>query len=192
MHDHQQFPPWGTPTPAFWQTANGRETAADLEGAAQEEAVDHQPTEYREQIKAITDACGPPVDRHRLAAAAVDAEKLDQEFTARYGQGHLYTINLRELRGHLAYLQGNVSTAARWHLHAVGLRIQVEGGTHPAVQQAAARAISVWLSIPDTHDSRVLGAELLNMLAVVTGEDHAFCRKVRARMAALEQQEGAA
>ncbi|WP_432138604.1 hypothetical protein [Streptomyces sp. bgisy154] len=149
------------------------------------------PAEYRDRINDITAVFDAADDLARLAAAAVDAERLDQEFTARYGQQHANTINLRELRGHLAYLQGQLGVAVRWCLHTAGLQTQLWGSGHQVTQGSVQRAVHIWLSIPDPQESLTIGRELLTMLEAVTGEDSGLSRKVRARLEAMSTPGGA-
>ncbi|WP_329020887.1 hypothetical protein [Streptomyces sp. NBC_01601] len=149
------------------------------------------PAEYQARISAIVASFDAPDDAARLAAAAVDAEQLDQAFTAQYGQQHPHTINLRELRGWLAYLQGQMGTAARWYLHTTGLQAQVWGSGHQVTQGSVQRAVHIWLSIPDAQESLAVGQELLAMLAAVTGEDSGLSRKVRSRLESMGAQGGA-
>ncbi|WP_371801573.1 hypothetical protein OHA38_43435 (plasmid) [Streptomyces sp. NBC_01732] len=172
-------------TPA---AVDANQVAAHTHGIAEQ---DGPPAEYRDRIKAITDAFGTPDDAARLATAAVEAERIDQEFVARYGQQHPNTISLRELRGWLAYLQGQMGVAARWYLHTTGLQVQVWGNGHQVTQGSVQRTVHIWLSIPDAQESFSIGQELLTMLAAVTGESSDLFRMVRSRLESMGAQGGA-
>ncbi|MFF1737224.1 hypothetical protein [Streptomyces sp. NPDC058247] len=185
------------PEPVHRPDADGQpEAQAQTSGAVNESQVSEAgsggpPAEYQARISAIVAAFDAPDDAARLDGAAVDAEQLDQEFTAQYGQQHPHTINLRELRGWLAYLQGQMGTAARWYLHTTGLQAQVWGSRHQVTQGSVQRAVHIWLSIPDAGESFAVGQELLAMLAAVTGEGSGLSRKVRSRLESMGAQGGA-
>ncbi|MCC3772028.1 hypothetical protein, partial [Streptomyces sp. UNOC14_S4] len=119
-------------------------------------------------------------DRERLALAGIEAEKLDQEITAEYGAAHTHTINVRELRGWLAYLAGHRADAARWYLHTTGLQTEVWGAGHALTQASAQRAAHIWTSVTDPREALALGAELEAVLAATTGQDSRATRRVRA------------
>ncbi|MFJ8388557.1 hypothetical protein ACIQ9Q_29350 [Streptomyces sp. NPDC094438] len=171
--------------------ARGQASGLVDESQVPEAAQGGPPAEYQARISAIVASFDAPEDAARLAAAAVDAEQLDQAFTAQYGQQHPHTINLRELRGWLAYLQGQMGTAARWYLHTTGLQAQVWGSGHQVTQGSVQRAVHIWLSIPDARESLAVGQELLTMLTAVTGEDSGLSRKVRSRLESMGAQGGA-
>ncbi|MFD0386484.1 hypothetical protein ACFQ2B_40525 [Streptomyces stramineus] len=122
----------------------------------------------------------PPIDPQRLAAANVEAERIDREFTATFGAAHSHTINVRELRGWIAHLMGQPAAAARWYLHTTGLQAQVWGTEHEFTRASAERAVQQWSGVTDPTERLALGSELLPMLRVVTGETSDATRAVRA------------
>ncbi|MFC5724933.1 hypothetical protein ACFP1Z_32790 [Streptomyces gamaensis] len=136
------------------------------------------PEEYRERIAAITAALAPPHDPRRLTAADTDAAQLDREFTARYGDTHTHTVQIRELRGWTAHLKGEPATAARWYLHTTGLQARIWGAHHALTKASAHRAVQHWNGITDPADRLTVGAELLPMLTAVTGQDSTAYRTV--------------
>ncbi|MFV8133175.1 hypothetical protein [Streptomyces syringium] len=185
--DQTLHAPWGTVSIGFWHTPDSTPATAVLPrepepapGAAEQREVPPPPAEYRERIEAVTTACVPPVDPQRLAAAAVEAERIDQEFTTAYGAAHSHTINMRELRGWIAHLMGQPAAAARWYLHTTGLQAQVWGAEHEFTRASAERAVQQWSGVTDPAERLALGSELLPMLRVVTGETSAATRAVRA------------
>ncbi|WP_237498196.1 MULTISPECIES: hypothetical protein [unclassified Streptomyces] len=159
--------------------AETRETAAGGDGPS------GPPAEYRDRVNAIVAALGTPHDAARLVGAAAAAGELDHEFTQRYGEQHANTINLRELRGQLAYQQGQLNVAVRWCLHTAGLQAQLWGRDHRLTRGSMQRAVHYWLSIPrGTQESADTGQELLAMLAPIMGEGSTLYSTVRARLAA--------
>ncbi|MFD8385196.1 hypothetical protein ACFV2X_42890 [Streptomyces sp. NPDC059679] len=190
--DDQPMRPWGIVTADFW--AAGQDAARSTEGKAAAQAEPQHPLtaerpapppppeEYGERIAAITAAFNDPEDQALLASAGVDAEKLDEEITARFGSAHTHTINVRELRGWIAYLMGQSAVAARWYLHTTGLQTAAWGPDHSITQGSAQRAAHTWRSITDRTEAIALGPELVAMLAVVTGEDSQASQQVRARL----------
>jgi hypothetical protein len=137
------------------------------------------PEEYRERVEAITATFTPPHDRRRLAWAAAQAEKLDQEATATYGQAHTHTISIREMRGWIAGLQGEPEVATHWDLHVVRLQATVWGIRHPVTLAGARRAVRHWTEIADPAARLALSKQLLSMLTAVTGDASSLSRHVR-------------
>ncbi|MER5780301.1 hypothetical protein ABT104_01040 [Streptomyces mobaraensis] len=206
MNDEQLlFRPWGTATHEFWQsippeqhgTAGREESAhvpapqtpnAGLAETARTEPVSSSretasppppPESYRERIAAIAAAFADPRDLPRLHAASVEAERVDQEFTAIYGDKHSHTIQIRELRGWVAHLLGRPEDAARWYLHTAGLQVHARGADDPLTQASAQRAVQHWRGIRDVRAQRAVGAELSALLATVMGESSEPYRTVR-------------
>ncbi|ADI07953.1 hypothetical protein SBI_04833 [Streptomyces bingchenggensis BCW-1] len=133
-------------------------------------------------------ALNSPADKEQLTQAGLESERLDQEITARYGEAHPHTINIRELRGWLALLLGQPGVATRWHLHTVGLQTEVWGPTHQLTQGSAQRAVHAWLKIDDPQEGAVIGRELLAMLATVLGEDSKVTRRALRRLEKITAQ----
>ncbi|MBC2878432.1 MULTISPECIES: hypothetical protein [Streptomyces] len=203
--EHLLFRPWGTATHEFWQSdppeqlsGAGREESAplptrqapssDVAEASRAEPVNSRreaasppppPESYRERIAAIAAAFANPQDLPRLHAASVEAERVDQEFTAIYGDKHSHTIQIRELRGWVAHLLGRSEDAARWYLHTAGLQFHVRGADDPLTQTSARRAVEHWRGIRDAQAQRSVGAELSTLLAAVMGESSEPYRMVR-------------
>ncbi|MGW9436720.1 hypothetical protein [Streptomyces sp. NPDC055607] len=240
MHDdHQQLRPWGTVTPAFWESGQAPDSAPDLEqpaqpavprqvppaedvrrspaalaeaetaegvqaeaapaaagpDSAQQAAAassspspeDGPPTAYQDRINAVVAAFGRPDDREGLAAAAIEAEKLDQEFTAQYGQQHAHTVRLREIRGWLALLAGQPAVAARWYLHTTGLQIALYGAAHAETEGSARRAVHTWQQVKDPAEVVHIGSDLAKVVSAALGENSDAARFVQARIARYQQ-----
>ncbi|MEV8105174.1 hypothetical protein [Streptomyces sp. NPDC088135] len=243
MHDeHQQFRPWGTVTPDFWESgqapASGtvanqparpaeatvpqqapsaegtRRPPAVLtkplvaEGARPEAApvaeaavpassqqaavsssspVDGPPAAYQDRVNSVVATFSRPDDREGLAAATIEAEKLDQEFTAQYGQQHPHIIRIREIRGWLALLVGQPAVAARWYLHTTGLQIALHGATHADTEGSARRAVHTWQQVKDPAEVVQIGGDLAKVVTAVLGENTDAVRFIQARVARYQQ-----
>ncbi|MBZ4321527.1 hypothetical protein [Streptomyces huiliensis] len=196
--------PWGTVTHEFWQgttpephheaekenalpparqapssdvtEADSAEPGDSHRGAA---APPPPPESYRERIASIAAAFTDPQDVPRLHAASAEAERVDEEFTATYGDKHSHTIQIRELRGWIAHLLGQPEVAARWYLHTAGLQAQARGTEDPLTQASAQRAVQHWRGISDLQARRAVGAELSVLLAAIVGENSEHYRAVR-------------
>ncbi|MEX2985609.1 hypothetical protein [Streptomyces sp. C36] len=183
--DHTLYAPWGVVTPHFWREADATTGLAapaavtPAPGAKAQAEIPAPPAEYQPRIAAVTDAFAPPVDAQRLASANLEAEKLDEEFTASYGASHSYTIQVRELRGWIAHLMNQPAVAARWYLHTTGLQMQVWGVAHAFTRDSADRAVQHWRGVTDSVERRSLATELLPMLATITGDNSEVYRTVR-------------
>ncbi|MGW2600038.1 hypothetical protein [Streptomyces klenkii] len=167
----------------------GKDPAARAEAGQPESVPLPPPEQYQQRIATITAAFNAPHDASALAEAGREAERLDEEITAQYGPEHVHTINIRELRGWLAYVKGEHSVATRWYLHTAGLQTAVWGAEHQSTQESARRAAHIWNAITDSREALALGTELLTMLAAVTGEDSKTCRYVRKRLGKLQAQQ---
>ncbi|MBZ6475888.1 hypothetical protein [Streptomyces griseocarneus] len=172
-------------TPHFWQQTNATTGLAapaavtPLPEAKSQGEIPAPPAEYQQRITAVTAAFAPPVDAQRLASANLEAEKLDEEFTALYGASHSYTVQVRELRGWIAHLMDQPAVAARWYLHTTGLQMQVWGAAHEITRASADRAVQHWRGVTDSAERRSLATELLPMLATITGDHSEVYQTVR-------------
>ncbi|GHI98060.1 hypothetical protein [Streptomyces olivaceus] len=138
---------------------------------------------FIERINAVTAAFSRPDDHHGLSVAGVEAEKLDQELTALFGERHTYTVNIRELRGWLAFMTGDHGTATGWYLHTAGLNIGLLGPTAPQTQDSVKRAIHLWQQVTDHADIVRLGSALASVVALVLGGEGEAFRFVQGRVA---------
>jgi len=186
MSDDRLFAPWGVVSPGFWGlpvqgAAAGDGSAAPLE--PQEQLVPSGPPEaYRQRIETVTAAFGHAEDRARLVQAGVEAERLDQEIAAEFGEGHPHTVNIRELRGWIAHLLGDHGLAARWYVHTTGLQMQAFGAEHDFTQASAHRAYAMWKAVEDRSEILAVGSLLLPLLSAVEGESSKIARAVRKRL----------
>ncbi|MFI7396187.1 hypothetical protein [Streptomyces tendae] len=158
-----------------------------LTGPADADAEEQMPPGLHDRIASVTSALHNPEDRHGLGLAGVEAEKLDQELTLKYGQYHPYTVNTRELRGWIAHLAGDSGTAARWYLHTTGLQIALYGATHTETEGSVRRAIHTWQQIKDPAEVVPIGGDLAKVVTTVLGEDSDPARSIRARLARYQQ-----
>ncbi|MGW0493509.1 hypothetical protein [Streptomyces olivaceus] len=138
---------------------------------------------FTERINAVTAAFSRPDDHHGLSVAGVEAEKLDQELTALFGERHTYTVNIRELRGWLAFMTGDHGTATGWYLHTAGLNIGLLGPTAPQTQDSVKRAIHLWQQVTDRAEIVRLGSALASVVALVLGDEGEAFRFVQGRVA---------
>ncbi|MFF8809827.1 hypothetical protein [Streptomyces omiyaensis] len=166
--------------------------STDQEAVAQQSAGDaaalaELPPGFMERINAVTAAFGRPEDHHGLSVAGVEAEKLDQELTALFGERHTYTVNIRELRGWLAFMTGDHGTATRWYLHTAGLNIGLLGPSAPQSQESVKRAIHLWQQVTDHAEIVRLGSDLASVTALVLGSDDQALRFVQGRVARHQQ-----
>ncbi|MFE2911410.1 hypothetical protein [Kitasatospora indigofera] len=127
------------------------------------------PTAYRERIEALAAKLSLPQTNLGMMLVASEAEHLDAEITAAFGQGDQNTINIRELRGMIANLRGQSTAAARWHLHTTGLQAAISGTGHDLTKASARRAYAMWNAIHDPAEQEEVAAEILPMLTVVAG-----------------------
>ncbi|MFD3874285.1 hypothetical protein [Streptomyces sp. NPDC058623] len=205
--DDTELLPWGVVDPAFWQTAPAEpdhggaqhtdtasttpttSTATDTVPVTADTAADQgsgeagAPAEYGPQIARITAAFADPENRTELEAAAVEAALLDAQLTARYGERHPHTVNARELRGWLALLAGDPSTAARWYLHTAASNAALAGPTAPATIASTQRAVHCWSRVTDVDTLLETGPSLASLVASALGPDDGTARYVSTRLA---------
>ncbi|MBM9506742.1 hypothetical protein [Actinacidiphila acididurans] len=151
------------------------------------------PPEYAARVAAVFRAIENKADAAGLAAAGVEAQKLDQEITGRFGEVHSHTISIREIRGWLAMETRQAETAVRWYLHTIGLQARLWPAGSEFITRSAERAVYAWSVVADPERSQVLGGEVLMMLQHALGEDHQLAVKVRRhleRQAAAGQRPG--
>ncbi len=148
---------------------------------------DGPPPAYQDRINAVVATFGRPDDREALANAAVEAELLDQEFTAHYGQQHPHTVRLREIRGWLALLSGQPAVAARWYLHTTGLQIALHGAAHAETEASVRRALHTWQQVKDPAEVMLIGKDLARVVAAALGEGSEAARFIRARVTRYQQ-----
>ncbi|MCG0066001.1 hypothetical protein L0F81_22335 [Streptomyces tricolor] len=166
------YRPWGTVTPEFWTSpAPGVGTAP--QGLA------------AETLRARLVKVAEVAQHGRMADAVTLAAQLDQDVTAEYGEAHLHTVQVREVRGYLAALMGEHATGLAWYLHAAQLRVTVQGPSHPDVEAATLRAYSLWRAMPDEDERRRLAGDLLTVVTDIHGTDSLLARRVRDRLYSL-------
>ncbi|MDW8804359.1 hypothetical protein P1P68_06020 [Streptomyces scabiei] len=167
-------------------TAEQTGTSGQTSPAAGE---DGPPEEFRSRIASVTAAFEAPADRERLAAAGIEAEKLDLEITAQYGEQHANTVNIREIRGWLAHLSGQPGVAARWYLHTTGLQMTLHGANHPLAEGSVRRAVHTWQQVTDPAEVVQIGGDLARVAAAVLGEGSDIARFVQARLSRKQPQQ---
>ncbi|MFC8103319.1 hypothetical protein [Streptomyces sp. NPDC057363] len=166
------YRPWGTVTPEFWDTpAPG--TAPAPSGLA--------PETLRARLGEIAETARTG----HLPDAAALAARLDLDVTAEYGEPHLHTVQVREVRGYLAALAGDHPSGLSWYLHAAQLRVTIQGPGHPDVEAATRRAYSLWRAVPTEADRQRLGAGLLTIAGDIHGLDSPLVRHIRERLYVL-------
>ncbi|MGW7260532.1 hypothetical protein [Streptomyces sp. NPDC054834] len=166
------YRPWGTVTPEFW-TASATGTDGVRQGLA--------PETLRARLVKVAEVA----QGGRMDDAAALAAQLDQDVTAEYGEVHLHTVQVREVRGYLAALMADHATGLAWYLHAVQLRVTIQGPGHPDVEEATRRAYSLWRAMPPEADRQRLGNELLTIATDIHGADSPVVRRVRERLYSL-------
>jgi hypothetical protein len=182
----QLYPPWGEIGPHFWQAVSSEPPLPSA--AIPERPTDHAPPpppeHYRERVTALTAGLASN-DADRLTQAALEAERLDEEITAEYGPTHTHTLQIRELRGHLAHLAGDHANATRWYLHTTAAYATTYGTGHPATQASSRRAAHLWLQVTDPAAATALSRQLLPLLASTVGDGSELHRHLTARQASL-------
>ncbi|MFF3244287.1 hypothetical protein ACFYWY_11250 [Streptomyces sp. NPDC002870] len=177
MRHEELYQPWGTVTPAFWESSGAPQPAAASPYAAPVEEV---PRTVHEQLSAI--AAAAAAGQH--AEASAQAHRLDEEITAQYGESHLHTVHIREVRAHIAHLAEDHSAAVGWYLHTARLRAAVQGNDHPDTEHATLLVYSLWRALP-TADSVRLGGDLLATVTDLYGPDAPLAARTRRRLTSL-------
>jgi hypothetical protein len=177
VHNEELYQPWGTVTPAFWESGAPKPATA----APDTVPVEEVPQTIREQLSAIAAAAAG--GQH--AQASAHAHRLDEEITAKYGEAHLHTVHIREVRAHIAHLAEDHSTAVGWYLHTARLRAALQGRGHPDTEHATLLVYSLWRALP-TADAVRLGGDLLATVTDLYGPDAPLVVRTRRRLAALD------
>lgn len=166
------YRPWGTVTPEFWDVpAPG--TASAPRGLP--------PETLHARLAEVAEVARTG----RLPDASALTARLDQDVTTEYGELHLHTIQVREVRGYLAALAGDHPSGLSWYLHAAQLRVTIQGPGHPDVEAATRRAYSLWRAMPAETDRQRLGADLLTIAGDIHGRDSQIVRRIRELLYAL-------
>ncbi|MFF2654732.1 hypothetical protein [Streptomyces sp. NPDC058045] len=161
--------PWGHVTPDFWD----RRTTGESHLTA--EAI-------RSRLAGIATA----MDGQRTAEAVELAARLDADTVQEFGEAHLHTVQVREVRGYLAALTGDHTTGLGWYLHCARLRATIQGPDHPDVEQATRRAYSLWRAMPGAVPGlQQLGRELLTVVTDIHGSTAPVARHTRDRLQGL-------
>ncbi|WP_328928177.1 hypothetical protein OG429_29005 [Streptomyces sp. NBC_00190] len=199
----QLYHPWGVVSPAFW--TGGAAPEDPVAGAVAEEGVVEEPAAAGDRVveaSAAADAVAAPSPadsrfvedalaaiRSAVGAAQKDkavllAEELDSAVTAEFGELHLDTVQVREIRGYLADLTGHAETGLAWYLHALRLRGALQGPDAPGTQQAARRAYSMWRTLQPAR-ALAVATTLLDTVTDVLGPDSDAAHRTRRAIAAL-------
>ncbi|MFE2283723.1 NlpC/P60 family protein [Streptomyces sp. NPDC059443] len=142
MHDEPFFRPWGVVDPRFWTGAEPEEAAESVSPFEGEAAA--VSGEVAAQLAAVQAAASTD-----LARAHVLAEELDAKLTATYGERHIETVRVREVRAYLVHLTGrHHDTAVDWYLHVVHLHVGLHGPEHPETALAIRQAYSLRKALP--------------------------------------------
>ncbi|MEV5700668.1 hypothetical protein AB0L55_24655 [Streptomyces anthocyanicus] len=163
------YRPWGTVAPEFW--------AAPEPGTAPP-----PPGLTPDMLRAGLVKTAEIAQAGRLPDAAALAARIDRDATAEYGELHLHTIQVREVRGYLAALAGDHPSGLSWYLHAAQLRVTIQGPGHPDVEAATRRAYSLWRAVPPGPDRQRLGAALLTVATDIHGADSPLVHHIRGRL----------
>lgn len=164
MPDDALYRPWGTVTPSFWEGHTARPNA-------EESPV---PQDLRDELASIAAAAAAG----QLEDASAAAQRLDARITSQYGEAHLFTVHMREVRAHLAHLGGDRPGAIAWYLHTTRLRADVQGHDHPDTEHATRLVYSLWRALPPAEAHR-LGPELIAVLTEIQGPDSTLTTRVR-------------
>ncbi|MET8394557.1 hypothetical protein ABZV59_21970 [Streptomyces anthocyanicus] len=163
------YRPWGTVTPEFWAAPDPGTTPSP-------------PGLTPDMLRAGLVKTAEIAQAGHLLDAAALAARIDRDATAEYGELHLHTIQVREVRGYLAALAGDHSSGLSWYLHAAQLRVTIQGPGHPDVEAATRRAYSLWRAVPPGPDRQRLGAALLAVATDIHGADSPLVHHIRGRL----------
>lgn len=166
------YRPWGTVTPEFWAAPAPHTTPATSTLAP--ETLHARLVEVAETARA-----------GNLPDAAALAARLDQDVTAEYGELHLHTVQVREVRGYLAALAGDHASGLSWYLHTAQLRVTIQSPGHPDVEAATLRAYSLWRAMPPQTDRQRLGTDLLTIATDIHGPGTPIVNRIRERLYTL-------
>lgn len=173
MSEQDLYLPWGTVTPTFWEGGSPKPSLPAAEPPPVPEAV-------RQELAAIAAAGAAG----QLAEASASAHRLDVQITAQHGEAHLHTIQMREVRAHLAHLAGDHAGAVGWYLHTARLRATVQGGRHPDTAHATKLVYSLWRTLPPA-DAQRLVPEVLAAFTEIHGADSPAVIRTRRQIALL-------
>ncbi|WP_328406389.1 hypothetical protein OHS70_38345 (plasmid) [Streptomyces sp. NBC_00390] len=173
MLEQDLYLPWGTVTPTFWETGDSPRPSLP--------AAKPPPVPEAGQELATIAAAGAA---GQLAEASASAHRLDAQITAQHGEAHLHTIQIREVRAHLAHLAGDHVGAVGWYLHTARLRATVQGGRHPDTAHATKLVYSLWQTLPPA-DAQRLGPEILAAFTEIHGPDSPAVIRTHRRIASL-------
>ncbi|MEW2166954.1 hypothetical protein AB0912_28710 [Streptomyces sp. NPDC007084] len=152
---------WGRVSDGFWEGGGSGRAAGALPA---------------QTIRFRVDEVASAANAGDLDGAATLVEQLDRDTTEAYGEAHMYTVQVREVRGYVAALDKDFATALGYYLHAARLRATIQGARHPEVEQASRRAFSLWWAMPPTPVKRQWGDELLAAVTAIHGEDAPVAR----------------
>ncbi|MFE5029852.1 hypothetical protein ACFRAO_42855 [Streptomyces sp. NPDC056656] len=151
------FGAWGRVTERFW----------DRDGRT-ENATGQLPADtIRFRIEEVASAA----NAGDFDTAVTLVSQLDRDTAEAYTEAHMYTVQVREVRGYVARLTGDFTTGLAYYLHAARLRAGIQGPGHPDVEQATRRAFSLWWAMPPTGEKQQWGTELLTAVTAIHGED---------------------
>ncbi|MFJ5645863.1 hypothetical protein [Streptomyces sp. NPDC093223] len=182
-------PPSGEPKQRVQSAATVSPSPADAKPVQTSATAEAElPEIFQSRITAVVTAFSNPADRDSLAAAGIEAEKLDQDLTEQYGEQHACTINIREIRGWLAHLNGLAGVAAQWYLHTTGLHIALHGADHALTDASVRRAVGTWQQVTDPNEVIQIGKDLARVVSVVFGTDSEVALFVQDRVTRHQQQ----
>ncbi|MET8298176.1 hypothetical protein ABZW02_29615 [Streptomyces sp. NPDC005180] len=169
MDEPVLYRPWGVVSPDFWA---GAETQRSPETSVAPDVP--------KGLAAVQEA----VTAGQHDQAQMLAEELDIAVTAAHGEVNLDTIQIREVRGYLAGLTGDLAAGLDWYLHTLRLRSRLHGPDSPDTDAAARRAYSLWRTLP-SHEAQNAAGSLLAAINQAQGPDAVAAKWTRRRSAEL-------